>query len=84
MVACILEQFYLRRSRIMENGDYRMEIGKIKKICVVGCRNHGAPDCPPMRRPQLHVHLIDNSKEALANAEENIRKVLEESWLMKN
>jgi len=62
----------------MENGDYLMEIDEIKKICVVGAGTMGHQIALQCAVHNYDVHLVDNSKDALAKAQEKIRKVLEE------
>lgn len=62
----------------MENGDYLMEIDKIKKICVVGAGTMGHQIALQCAVHSYDVDLVDNSKDALAKAQEKIRKVLEE------
>jgi len=62
----------------MENGDYLMEIDKIKKICVVGAGTMGHQIALQCAVHSYDVDLVDNSKDALAKAQEKIGEVLEE------
>jgi len=55
-----------------------MEIDKIKKICVVGAGTMGHQIALQCAVHNYEVHLVDTSKEALAKAQEKIRKLLEE------
>jgi 3-hydroxybutyryl-CoA dehydrogenase len=55
-----------------------MGIDEIKKICVVGAGTMGHQIALQCAVHNYDVRLVDNSKEALAKAEEKIRKVLEE------
>ena len=55
-----------------------MGIDKIKKICVVGAGTMGHQIALQCAVQDYDVHLVDISKEALAKAQEKIRKVLEE------
>jgi 3-hydroxybutyryl-CoA dehydrogenase len=55
-----------------------MGIDKIKKICVVGAGTMGHQIALQCAVHNYDVHLVDVSEEALAKAQEKIRKVLEE------
>jgi len=55
-----------------------MGIDKIKKICVVGAGTMGHQIALQCAVHNYDVRLVDTSKEALAKAQEKIRKVLEE------
>ena len=54
-----------------------MGIDEIKKICVVGAGTMGHQIALQCAVHNYDVHLVDISKEALAKAQEKIRKVLE-------
>ena len=55
-----------------------MEIDEIKKICVVGAGTMGHQIALQCAVHNYDVHLVDISKEALARAQEEIRKILGE------
>lgn len=54
-----------------------MEIDEIKKICVVGAGTMGHQIALQFAVHNFYVHLVDTSKEALKNAQERIKNVLE-------
>ena len=54
-----------------------MGIDEIKKICVVGAGTMGHQIALQFAVHSFDVHLVDTSKEALKNAQERIKNVLE-------